>query len=79
MKNLIGNEWRASSSNEVIRVNNPYNDMLLDTVPNSNYDDINEAVKLSYTSRKNWSSININERCEIILKFKLIQETLIYL
>ena len=55
---------------EVIRVNNPYNDMLLDTVPNSNYDDINEAVKLSYTSRKNWSGININERCEIILKFK---------
>ena len=70
MKNLIGNEWRASSSNEVIRVNNPYNDMLLDTVPNSNYDDINEAVKLSYSSRKNWSGININERCEIILKFK---------
>ena len=75
MKNLIGNSWRSSSSNEVIEVQNPYSHVVLDTVPNSNFDDINEAVQISDESRKDWYGISINERCEIILKFKdLVKE-----
>lgn len=75
MKNLIGNSWRSSSSNEVIEVQNPYSHIILDTVPNSNLDDINEAVQISDESRKSWYGISINERCEIILKFKdLVKE-----
>ena len=70
MKNLIGNDWKASASNETIQVRNPYNNALLDTVPNSNYDDINEAVHLADKAKKRWSKVTINERCEIMLKFK---------
>lgn len=70
MKNLIGNEWKKSSTNEYVEVRNPYNHMILDTVPNSSFDDINEAVKVSYRSRKKWEGISINERCEIMLKFR---------
>lgn len=70
MKNLIGNSWKSSSSNETVEVRNPYNNALLDTVPNSSFDDINEAVKKADQARKHWSKISINERCEIMLKFK---------
>jgi len=69
MKNLIGNDWKASSTMETVEVRNPYNNILLDTVPNSSFDDINEAVVLADKSKKNWSGISINERCQIMLKF----------
>ena len=49
MKNLIGNVWNSASTNEYVEVRNPYNHMILDTVPNSSYDDVNEAVKVSDT------------------------------
>ena len=70
MKNLIGNSWKSSASNKIVEVRNPYNNALLDTIPNSNYDDINEAVKEADQAKKHWSKIAINERCEIMLKFK---------
>ena len=70
MRNLIGNEWKTSSTKEVIKVHNPYNGIVIDTIPNSSFDDINEAVKLSDKAKKRWSGITINERCEILLKFK---------
>jgi len=70
MRNLIGNEWKTSSTKEIIQVKNPYNQMLLDTIPNSSNDDINEAVRVSNQSRKYWSGISINERCEIMLSFR---------
>jgi len=70
MKNLIGNEWKSSSTNEFVEVRNPYDLNIIDTVPNSGFDDINEAVKIANKARKYWLGISINERCEIILKFK---------
>ena len=69
MKNLIGNEWKSASTNEYVEVRNPYNHMILDTVPNSSYDDINEAVRVSDNAIKYWAGISINERCEIMIKF----------
>lgn len=69
MKNLIGNSWKAASNNDYIEVRNPYNYMILDTVPNSSFDDVNEAVKISDEAKKRWAGISINERCELILKF----------
>ena len=69
MKNLIGNEWKSASTNEYVEVRNPYNHMILDTVPNSSYDDVNEAVKVSDNAIKYWAGVSINERCEIMLKF----------
>lgn len=70
MKNLIGNSWKPASNGEYIKVLNPYNYMILDTIPNSTYDDINEAVKISHESKKKWIGLSIHERCEIMLKFR---------
>ena len=70
MKNLIGNNWRAASTNEIVEVKNPYNHMIIDTVPNSSFDDVNEVVKASDKAKKYWVGVSINERCEIMLKFK---------
>lgn len=70
MKNLIGNSWKPASNGEFIKVLNPYNYMILDTIPNSTYDDINEAVKVSHEAKKKWIGLSIHERCEIILKFR---------
>ena len=70
MRNLIGNEWKLSTTNEIVQVVNPYLGNLLDTIPNSSFDDVNEAVKIAYISKKYWAGISINERCEIILKFR---------
>lgn len=69
MKNLIGNTWKSSQTSDYVEVRNPYNNMILDTVPNSDYDDINEAVKLANKAKKYWLGLSINERSEIILKF----------
>ena len=46
MRNLIGNEWKLSTTNEIVQVINPYLGNLLDTIPNSSFDDVNEAVKI---------------------------------
>lgn len=69
MKNLIGNTWKSSQTSDYVEVRNPYNNMILDTVPNSNYDDINEAVKLANKAKKYWFGLSINERSELLLKF----------
>lgn len=78
MKNLIGNEWKPSSTGETIEVRNPYNNTIIDTVPNSDFDDINETVKIANNAKRRWSGITINERCEIMLKFRdLIKKELL--
>ena len=69
MKNLIGNAWKSASTKEYVEVRNPYNHKILDTIPNSSYDDVNEAVKVSDNAIKYWTGVPINERCEIMLKF----------
>lgn len=74
MKNLIGNNWKAASTSQLVQVKNPYNHMIIDTVPNSSFDDVNEAVKLSDQAKKYWIGIPINERCKIMLKFKEMVE-----
>lgn len=70
MKNLVGNNWLASSTNEIVEVRNPYNNALIDTVPNSSFDDVNEIVKLSYKAKKAWVGVSIDERCQVMLKFR---------
>ncbi len=75
MKNLIGNNWRSSTTNMVVEVKNPYTHITIDTVPNSSFDDVNEVVRVSDLSKKKWVGITIDERCRIMLKFKeLVQK-----
>lgn len=69
MKNLIGNQWIDANSKETIDVLNPYSGRLIDKIPNSGFNDINEAVRLSIEAKHMWSKTSIYERSKIIEKF----------
>ncbi len=70
MKNLIGNEWKDSYSKDTIEVINPYKNLLIDRIPNSNFDDVNEAVSNAYQALDGWRNKTIYERGDILIKFK---------
>ncbi len=70
MKNLIGNEWKSALNKETIEVHNPYDNSLLDTIPNSSYDDVNLIVAEAYKAQKRWMGLSVYDRSEFILKFK---------
>jgi len=75
MKNLIGNDWKDSSSLNVVEVMNPATSSLIDTVPNSTVDDVVLAVNLAKVAYSKWEDTTIFERGEILSKFaKLIKE-----
>lgn len=75
MKNLIGNDWKDSSSLNVIEVINPATSSLIDTVPNSTVDDVVLAINLAKAVCTKWEDTSIYERGEILTKFaKLIKE-----
>ncbi len=70
MKNLIGKNWCDSSDKKVIEVVNPANGNVIDTIPDSTLDDVNECVNIARDGFKVWSSYSIHERGEILYKFK---------
>lgn len=75
MKNLIGYEWREASNGAKIEVVNPATQELLETVPNVNEEDVNEAVKVAVQEQKKWEKVSIYERAEILYKFvDLVEE-----
>ncbi len=71
MKNLIANNWVDASSGETIDVFNPYSNRLIDKIPSSAYEDINECVKVSHEVKDLWAKTSIYERSLIIEKFSL--------
>ena len=75
MKNLIGNDWKDSSSLNVVEVINPATKSLIDTVPNSTVDDVVLAINLAKAVQEKWEDTSIYERGEILTKFaKIIKE-----
>lgn len=75
MKNLIGNDWKDSSSLNVVEVINPATSSLIDTVPNSTVDDVVLAINLAKAAFSRWEDTTIFERGEILAKFaKLLME-----
>ena len=75
MKNLIGNDWRDSSSLNVIEVFNPATTKLIDTVPNSTVDDVVLAVNLAKSAQPRWEDTPLYKRGNILVKFaKIIKE-----
>ena len=75
MKNLIGNDWKDSSSLNVVEVINPATSSLIDTVPESTVDDVVLAINLAKAAFSKWEDTTIFERGEILTKFaKLVKE-----
>ena len=75
MKSLIGKNWVDSSNGEVIKVINPANNEVVDTVPSLTVEDVNKAVDEAYASQKEWEATPLLERCKCLMKFKdLVEE-----
>lgn len=75
MKMLIGGKKVDSRDGKTIDVINPATGEFIDTVPMATEEDVNEAVRLSKEGQKEWSSIPLLKREEIIKKFlNLLEE-----
>lgn len=70
MKNLIANKWTDSSNSKTIDVFDPVLNKLIDTIPASTLDDVDECIKESYDAFKEWNLTHLNNRCEVIYRFK---------
>jgi len=63
-----------SNSNKTISVVSPYFDQEIATVPDSNIDDLEQAVNAARKAFPGWSRLNIRDRAEIMYQFKTILE-----
>ena len=69
MKSLIAGKWVDAKSKEVIRVINPANNELVDTVPSLSKEEVDYAVDAAATAQKRWADVSIVDRCKILAKF----------
>lgn len=69
MKSLIAGKWVDAKSKEVIRVINPANNELVDTVPSLSKEEIDYAVDAAVIAQKKWADVSIVDRCKILAKF----------
>ena len=69
MRNLIGNKWLDSSNGKTIEGRNPANKKLIDTIPDSTLEDVDNAVQMATEGQKVWAKYSVAERGRILLKF----------
>ena len=69
MKSLIAGKWVDAKSKEVIRVINPANNELVDTVPSLSKEEVDYAVDAAVIAQKKWADVSIVDRCKILAKF----------
>lgn len=69
MKNLIGHNWVDSKSGRTIEIINPATKVVIDTIPNSSKEDVDEAVAAARLGYEKWSQRPLHERASILLKF----------
>ena len=75
MKMIIGDKNAEASSGKMIEVRNPYDNSLIDTVPNATKEDVDEAVTIAAEAQKEWKKIPIYKRVELVKSFlKLVEE-----
>ena len=72
--NWICDGYHDSNSNKTISVVSPYFDQEIATVPDSNIDDLEQAVNAAKKAFPGWSRLNIRDRAEIMYQFKTILE-----
>lgn len=75
MKMIIGDKNAEASSGKMIEVRNPYDNSLIDTVPNATKEDVDEAVTIAAEAQKEWKKFPIYKRVELVKSFlKLVEE-----
>ncbi len=73
-QNWVNGKYERSNSDRNISVLSPYFDQEISTVPDSNYEDLDHAVKVASSAFLEWSRLNIRDRSEIMFQFKRIIE-----
>lgn len=75
MKMLIAGEERDSSNGEVIYVTNPATQQVIDSVPKSTFEDIQEALDHAVDAKKAWRNVPVYERSNILMNYaELLRE-----
>lgn len=69
MKSLIGKNWVDATDGKVIKVYNPANNELVDTVPSLTKEQVDEAVEVAKKAQKKWEEVPLHERCDVLTKF----------
>lgn len=62
----INGAWRASASGQVIPVQDPATEEVIDTVPAGNADDVRAAVDAASAAFREWRRISAGERAEML-------------
>ena len=66
--NLIGGEWVAADSGDTIDVNNPANDEIIGTVPNSGRDETRRAIEAAQEAFESFRKTSALERSQLLRK-----------
>ena len=73
--NWINNQNKKDETSDRIKIISPYFDKQIATIPNSDDEDVNQAVEAASSAFLNWSRTNIRDRAQIMFRFKSIIET----
>ena len=73
-ENWINGKYQSAKSEKTISVISPYFDQEIATIPESNFADLNYAVKKAQAAFPSWSALNIRDRAEVMFNLKSIIE-----
>ena len=66
-QNWVNGKYHPSTSKKTISVISPYFDKEIATVPESNFADLDNAVKNAQSVFPSWSGLSIRARAEVML------------
>ena len=73
-ENWINGKYQSAKSEKTISVISPYFDQEIATIPESNFADLDNAVKNAQSIFPSWSHLNIRARAEVMFNLKSIIE-----
>ena len=73
--NWINNQTKKDEAVDRIKIISPYFDKQIATIPNSDGEDLNQAVEAASNAFRNWSRTNIRDRAQTMFRFKSIIES----
>ncbi|MDP7565503.1 MAG: CoA-acylating methylmalonate-semialdehyde dehydrogenase [Candidatus Marinimicrobia bacterium] len=73
-ENWINGKYQSAKSEKTISVISPYFDQEIATIPESNFADLDNAVKNAESVFPSWSRLNIRARAEVMFNLKSIIE-----
>ncbi len=74
IKNFVAGQFVSSKTNKTLDVISPLDGNLLSTVPLSNNEDLNDAVKAAKKAFETWSKTSIKERVQIFYRYRALLE-----